>query len=551
MEKVPSKAVVEALHTRWDDGYGRKSTLNRTWQECTDYVLPTRQSFGYQRGENQALPQVMYDSTAVWANTQLASGLHSFLTSPTQRWFKMDLTDEDKRKIGEVYEEEVEAWLQDVTDVMYGIFNSQKTNFAPQAHELYLDLGALGTGVLYVEEDTGNIPMRFVTFHLADCVLEEDAYGRINACHRRFKLRGRNLLEMFEELLPADIKKKAMDRPGDQFECQHSIFPRGEPLPDTPTFKGMPYASVYFLLDGKVPLREGGYREFPIMAPRWSKLVGEVYGRSPAMLAMPDIRMVNAMSKNLIEGAQLAVRPPLQLPDEGFLLPIKMTPGGLNFFNSSLGSDQRITPIEMRSNFQIGHDIIESRRQQIVRSFYVDWMQLQEGPQMTATEVMQRTENNMRMMAPSVSRLNFEWLDPLIDRVYAIAWRKKMFPPPPKMMEGLNIRPQYVSPVAKAQRVTQVMGFQRMMETLTPLAQIKPEILDRLDADGVVDFIADVNDVAHKILLPMEEVMKIREARAKAAKEGAQSQQMDMGADTLLKGAQAAKTMAETAQPMQ
>jgi hypothetical protein len=130
-------------------------------------------------------------------------------------------------------------------------------------------------------------------------------------------------------------------------------------------------------------------------------------------------------------------------------------------------------------------------------------------------------------------------LDPLIERVYAICLRKQLFPPAPQSIQGQDLRVEYVSPVAKAQRMTQVVGFQRLLESLGQIAQAKPEVFDRIDADGTVDFLADAYDVSYQTLTPMEQVKQIRDDRASKQDQAGESEGMNQDSGTALNMAKA------------
>ena len=165
-------------------------------------------------------------------------------------------------------------------------------------------------------------------------------------------------------------------------------------------------------------------RDSPYMAPRYTKSSFEIgYGRSPAMTALADIKMLNKMSEVTIRAAQKQVDPPLLVPDDGFMLPVRTVPGGLNFYRS--GTRDRIEPLNIGANNPLGLNMEEQRRGAIRAVFYVDQLILGTGPQMTATEVVQRTEEKMRLLGPLTGRLSQELLQPLITRVYSILSRQK------------------------------------------------------------------------------------------------------------------------------
>lgn len=126
------------------------------------------------------------------------------------------------------------------------------------------------------------------------------------------------------------------------------------------------------------------------MVPRFNKDSVSIYGRSPAMSCLPDVKMVNKMSEVSIRAAQKQIDPPLMVPDDGFLLPVRTTPGALNFYRT--GTRDRLEPLQAGATNPIGIAMEEQRRNAIRAAFYVDQLQLQTGPQMTATEVLQRNE---------------------------------------------------------------------------------------------------------------------------------------------------------------
>ena len=226
----------------------------------------------------------------------------------------------------------------------------------------------------------------------------------------------------------------------------------------------MPFASVYLEASSGDELSVSGFREFPFVVPRYLKASHEIYGRSPAMTALPDVKMLNEMSKTTIKSAQKQVDPPLLVPDDGFILPVRTVPGGLNFYRS--GTRDRIEPLNIGANTPLGLNMEEQRRNSIRNAFYVNQLMMQSGPQMTATEVIQRNEEKMRLLGPVLGRLQSELLKPLIDRAFALILRKKLFAEAPAFLSGKDIEIEYVSPLAKAQKSTELSSIMRAIEIM-------------------------------------------------------------------------------------
>ena len=499
------------------------------WQDCGEYVNPNRGDFSTIRYRaDTARYDKIYDTTAPLANENLASGLHGFLTSPSQRWFSLSTFDDE---INEEYQ--VKEWLNKTTNILYDrVFNIPESNFNSQAHELYLDLGSFGTAVMMVQDNPGS-GISFRTFHLADCYIQENDSGFVDTLYRRYKRTGRQLMERFGDAVPEKIIKISQKDPYREFEVIHAVEPSetyGDPI-KKPTKKA--FKSCYVLLEEKTLLEEGGFDEFPYMVPRWSKVAGEIYGRSPSMTSLPDIKMVNAMMKTIIKAAQKITDPPLLVPDDGFILPVRTVPGGLNFYRS--GTQDRIEALETRGRPDIGFDLLNNRREHIKAAFHVDWMQMpdQKGsPNMTATEVVARQEEKMRLMGPMIGRLQVEFLGPLIDRVFKIMMRKKQIPQPPGILEGQEMKILYTSPLARAQKSGQLMTITRLFESMVPLFQAKPDLLDNMNTDETFRYFHHLLDAPAKILNPEEKVQEERQQRQEQQEQMMQAEQAKMESES-------------------
>ena len=327
-----------------------------------------------------------------------------------------------------------------------------------------------------------------------------------------------------EQQVTQRISKLNSDDPYAEIELLHIVMPREDRDRRKKNAKNKPFASVYIDPDEKMVIGESGYDEFPYCVPRFLKASFEIgYGRSPAMTALPDTKMVNKMSEVVIRAAQLQIHPPLMVPDDGFMLPVRTTPGGLNFYRS--GTRDRIEPLNIGANNPLGEMQLDQRRQAIRSAFYVDQLILGTGPQMTATEVVSRTEEKMRLLGPVMGRLQAELLQPLIGRCFAILSRQKKFAPAPPMLQDGNIDIEYVSPLAKAQRSGDIQGILQMIEFLMPLMQLDQGVADYLDMDGLAKHIIKVTGTPAAVVRGEGEVSGIRENRAAAMQ---QQQEMMM-----------------------
>lgn len=500
---------VSAIIAKCESLKSFRSPWENLWQDCTNYVNPNRGDFSTEKYRgSQHRVDLIYDTTAPLANEQLASGLHSFLTSPSQRWFQLKTFDDELNK-----ELGVKSWLEESTQILYDrVFNSPSTNFNSQAHELYLDLGSFGTGVMMVQDVPGD-GITFRTYHLADCYIQENDKGFVDTLYRRYKRTGKQLMERFGDAVPKAVVDMTYKDPYKEFEVIHAVEPSETYGIPNKKATDKEFKSCYILLEEKALLEESGFDEFPYMVPRWQKVAGEIYGRSPAMTSLPDIKMVNTMMKTIIKSAQKMVDPPLLVPDDGFILPVRTVPGGLNFYRA--GTQEKIEPLETRGRPDIGFDLLENRRQHILSAFHVDWLKMpeQKAGRMTATEVVARQEEKMRLMGPMVGRLQVELLGPMIERVFNIMVKQGAIPEAPAALEGMDMKIEYTSPMARAQKSGQLMAINRLFESMVPLFQAKPELLDNMQTDETFRYFHHLLDAPAAILAPMEEVEQVRQER--------------------------------------
>ena len=483
------------------------------WQEVADYMMPRKADVTKQRSKGDKRSELIFDSSPLHAVELLSASLHGMLTNPSTPWFSLRFKNVDTGDADEANE-----WLQDTTEKMYDAFN--RSNFQQEIFELYHDLITFGTASMFIEEDADDI-IRFSTRHIGEIYISENNKGRIDTVFRKFKISARAaILQFGEKNVSNALRGTAMKDPYEEVTILHVVYPRENYDPKKKDAKNMPFASCYIELDNKHEISQSGFNEFPYVVPRYLKASFEIYGRSPAMTALPDVKMLNEMSKTTIKAAQKQVDPPLLVPDDGFILPVRTVPGGLNFYRS--GTRDRIEPLNIGANNPLGLNMEEQRRNAIRDTFYVNQLMMQSGPAMTATEVVQRNEEKMRLLGPVLGRLQSELLRPLIDRTFAIILRKKLFRPVPDFLNGKDIQIEYVSPLAKAQRSSELQSIMRAIEILGSLSQISP-VFDHINVDNLVDHLAEIVGVPAKVLNSRAEVNAIRE---KKQQEAMQAQQM-------------------------
>ena len=510
--------LIAQLDRRYKTLQSQRSNWEKHWQELADYMLPRKADITKKRTQGDKRTELIYDGTAVHAVELLSSSLHGMLTSPSTPWFSMRYRDPALQG-----DDAANEWLEVCMDQMYQAFN--RSNFQQEIHELYYDLVVFGTAAFYVEGDREGL--RFSARHIAEVTVAEDANGKVDTVYRKFKITTRAAAQRFgEENLPRQMTKDLKDDPHKEHDLVHVVYPRGET--NGKLAKNKPIASVYYHLDSKSLISEGGFDDFPFMVPRFVKDSVSTYGRSPAMNALPDVKMVNKMSETTIRAAQKQIDPPLMVPDDGFVLPVRTTPGALNFYRT--GTRDRLEPLQIGANNPLGLNMEEQRRNAIRQAFYVDQLLMSQGPAMTATEVLQRNEEKMRLLGPVLGRLQSELLQPLISRSFALLLRNGLLPAAPEQLQGQEIDIEYVSPLAKAQKLTDLQSMLRGFEVMMQVAEIAP-VMDYLDSDKLVQYLVEVTGIPARVIRSDDEVARIRRQQAQQQAQQQEIEQQMMSAE--------------------
>lgn len=520
---------IKGIIARFESLQGQRENWQNHFQELADYMLPRKADIVRKRTRGEKRMEQIFDGTALQAVDLLSASLHGMLTSGATPWFHLALKDPD---IGR--DSQVQEWLETTSLRMMKAFN--QSNFETEIHEMYVDLVVFGTGCMFVEMD-GN-QLRFSTRHISEFHISESQYGLVDTVFRKYKVPARQAVMRFGyDNVTEYIRKKYDKKPDDEVELLHAVLPRYERDVTKEDKLNMPFASVYICMESKMPLSIGGFQEFPYIVPRFLKATGETMGRSPAMVALPDVKMLNLMSKTIIQAAQKQIDPPLLVPDDGFILPIRTNPGGLNFFRA--GSRDTITPLNVGANIPIGLQMEEQRRLAIRSAFYVDQLLSGGAPNMTATEVIQRQEERMRVIGPVLGRLMNEMLRPLIERTFALMLRNDMLDVAPEILQGRDVDIEYVSPLARAQKSSSLNNTMKALEILMPLSQSLP-VGDHVDPDGLVRHITEALGVPKTVLNSEEEIAQQRQQRAE---QQAQMQERQETQEDVYTAAQAAQAV--------
>lgn len=458
----------------------------------------------------------IFDSTAIFANHILSSNVHAGLTNPVSRWFDIRFRDETLNSIPSVRD-----WCEISSQ---GVFWAlQESNFNLEASECYLDLTSFGTSIVLEEavekKDRSLDSLDFNAAPIKECYYEVDHKSRVLYFYWEKHWTYTQIYEKFGDLTPSDITQYATDvEKCDQKEAIIlCIFPRQGVDRDTPLDtivppNRRPFGYMYIReKDATIIGGEGGYYEMPAFVPRWRKTIGSMAGHSPAMICLSDILTLNQLVELILTAAEKVIDPPILTTRRGILGDLDLTPAGI----TKVASLESLQPFESKARFDVSQLEKEAIQNSIRQAFYVDQLQLKESPAMTATEVNVRYELMQRLLGPTLSRLQHDFLDPLIQRTFNILYRYGMIPEIPRAVSQKSgeLDIEYIGPMARAQKGDQVAAIQGFMGDVAATAELFPEARDNVDVDEAVREIGNLRGIPAKILKEKGKVQTERKER--------------------------------------
>lgn len=518
----PKSPKRDKLYTRWGQLRSERASFWAHWQEITTYLLPYNgRYFTQDRNKGHRRYNNIYDSTGTRSLRVLGAGLMAGATSPARPWFRLQTPDHALNRY-----QPVRIWLDDCARIMQTVF--QRSNTYRVLHTMYEELGAFGTASSIILPDYNRV-IHHYPVTVGEFCIATDYQGQVTTFYREFE---KTVAELVREF-GYDNCSKAVQTQWDRGNLDnwvtliHSIEPRSDRDPKMRDALNMAWRSCYFEsgADPEKYLRESGFEDFPVLVPRWSTAGGDIYGHSPGMEALGAIKQLQHQQLRKAQCIDYQTKPPLQVPVSMKNRDVDTLPGGINYVDVS-GPNMGIrSAFEVQLNLQHLLPDMEETRDRIKSSFYADlFLMLATQPisRMTATEIVERHEEKLLMIGPVIERLHNELLEPLIDRTFQYLVKANAIPPAPPELQGMELSIEFVSILAQAQRAIGVNSVDRFVGNLGVIAQMKPDVLDKLDADQWVDAYADMLGVDPRIIIGGREVAMIREARNQAQQAEAQ-----------------------------
>ena len=497
---------MDRLKQRYAELKVLRSNLDSMFYDAQRFVRPNSDKFDHGHTPMQEDgSKEMFDDTAVWCNQMFANGLSSNLIPKSDRWFYLRITD---RSQGSVTPEET-AYLQKVADRILHEFALPQSQFYSSSHECFLDIGAYGTSPVQISEVNGVVNFR--SRPLADVFFDTDQYGTVDTVYYRCYKTARQLMQAFPQVVDMDGFNKD-NSIHNKYELIYTIEPNTDKAAKkgSRVGKGRPYSVTYWCPALKQPLQESGSSYFTFLVPRWSKLADEVYGRGPAFSCLSQIRALNKMVKEALISAEYLNFPTLTAEEDSIMLPMKY--GSRQIMFHEAGSEKP-SPIMAGNQPQYVMEMIRMYRDSINRAFFVDQIIRQEKKErQSVTEIQDVRGQMLNQLAPLLNRMETEYLGPAIEATFELLDRTGKLPEKPATLAGASLEISYSSPASQSQFATRLSDISAFMRDITPLAQVKPEIMETINEQRLLASYAQYRNIQPDIIKSEEELNEIKEA---------------------------------------
>ena len=523
-------ASLKTERTEWDSH----------WRDLSQQFLPRTGRFDTNdQNKGKSSWNAIYDSTGTRALRTLSAGMMSGMSSPARPWFRLAIPDTEMME-----HSTVKLWLNEVTKRMREVF--ARSNTYRSLSTGYEELGLYGTCASIIVPDFNDV-IRHYPLTAGEYALATDNRREVCTLYREWNMTVSQIVREFGLENCSTTVKNLYTNGGKGLEQKitvaHCIEPRYDRDPSKKDNGNMPWASIYFETGGddRQILRESGFKDFPVLAPRWAVTGNDVYGYSPAMEALGDVKQLQHEQLRKAEAIDYMTKPPLQLPTSLMNQQVNRHPGGIVFADQTQGSAGIRPLFETQLNLQHLLLDIQDVRERINGAFFADLFLMLANDNRsgtTATEIAERHEEKLLMLGPVLERLHNEMLDPMIDNTFNFMLEGGLLPPPPEELQGMELQVQYVSTLAQAQRAVGVQSVDRLLGTVGAIAGLRPDVVDKIDADQMIDAYADMLGVDPSLIVADDKVAMVRQQRA-------QQQQQQQMAEAMPAMAQTAKVASD------
>jgi len=512
-----------------------------SWKELSLWLSPTRGKFdGDTTNDGSLLNYTIHliNNATSLAIRSFVAGMMAGITSPFRSWFKLEMEEKELND-----QKPIKLWLELVENKIRDTF--AKSNAYNMFAALYEEIGVFATAAALIEKDNETV-IRLRSFTAGEYFLVNDSKGRINTFAREFSMTVAQMVEEFGYNNVSLTVKNNYDLNNltQTVNVRHLICPNLKRKLGKLDNKNMKYSSYYWEADNNdfdnKFLKESGYNNFPIIAPRWGlTTTSDIYGKdSPGWLCLGDTRQLQEMTKDISIATEKTIYPP-HLVEAG-VEAIDLDAHGVTRYNPENPNSFGAKPLSQEKiDFNAISFVVQDITNRINKAFYGDLFLLGnsfDDTTKTATEINFRAEEKLLALSRILEQFNNEAISPLIDLTFQYLLEFGLIPTQPPEIEGKDYKIEYISTVAQAQKMVGTQAIEQYASMIGNLSAVFPEVVDKFNSDEAADIYGTKLGVSQKIIRSKKEVEYIRNQRAKqqqAIKQEEQVANMVQGAKVL------------------
>jgi len=498
---------------RYDELLSKRSQIETLWRDVERWCIGFRGKYS-----DYTDPYTLYDDTVFRARDILVSGLYSYLTNPASRWFTLSPIPSSN------VSKQEEDWASDATNKILASFRG--SNLYQRLYQSYETLVNYGVSLLYEEADVNGL--KFISFPPHSFVFNRDIWGNVVEVIVLIKMSVEEVIEKFGLKNVSDsIVQKSKTSQNEKVEILFSVSKNYS------NTKGKLFKSVWVEKETEHILKEGGYDTFPFFVGQWQTPNDVTYGTSPAIDALPSVILSNRITKTFWVNNEKLANPPLDVPYQGYMGDIDISPGALNY-RADPNPQNQIKPIMTTGNINIDIESLQSVKQVINEKFFVDLFLMMKDTTMTATEVIHRNQEKMLLLGSVIGRLLHEVLTPLVYRTLLLLVDNgiiEQFDTPVKV--------EFLSPLAQTQKSSEYSSLVVLLNTVLQSAQLNPDVVDNVNWDNFIRKVASIYSVDSHLLNDESDVEQMRKQRQQSQLQQLQLQLEELKGKAMKNQAQA------------
>lgn len=456
-----------------DDLFTKKAPLNTLHQEIADNFYVERANFTLQRSIGTDFASQLMTSYPIMCRRSLGDSFGTMLRPTAKPWFHTGI------RHAKVKDNETRQWLQAFEETQRKAMYDPDSHFTRAAKEGDHDFAAFGQCAMSIETNRNVNGLLYRCWHLRDMAWEEDESGNVGPRFRKWKTKAHILGKTFEEgKLHADIVKASQEKPFTEFTVMHIVVPSD--MYDDKTAR--PWWSIWYDYDHDVLIQADAIWTGFYRIPRWQTVSGSQYSYSPATVAaLPDARLLQAMTFTLLEAGEKATSPPMIATIDAVRSDVAVYAGGITWvdpeYDEKTGEALRPIAQDFRG-FNFGLEMNRDTRSLLNSAFYLDKITMpQRGPEMTAYEVGQRVQQYIRDALPIFEPMEQEYNAGICEDTFELLWRNGAFGSPldwPKSLRGADIAFNFESPLHDAIEEQKGQLFLQAQQLKAAVLQVDP-----------------------------------------------------------------------------